>query len=235
MRFDTYVANKFQISRNKASELIKSGKIALNGEICNKASFDFQDGEVKLLDEIYVGRGAIKLKSFLAQNDFEISGLDALDLGSSTGGFMQILLENGVKSVCGVDVGTSQLDAKLRADSRVRIHENTDARDFLAEQKFGLITCDVSFISLHEILPSIDANADTNALIIVLFKPQFEVGKEAKRNKKGVVMDKNAIISAQKNFELACAKLGWLPRAMAQSQLKGKEGNVEFFYAFNKA
>ena len=382
MRFDLFVANRLNISRNKAAELIKSGKILLNGQICSKPSFEVgefdkfdgmdalnldeatgvnlkasknsaeaenknlcnanltdaaqiagekaRNGErnlnsngakIELVGEIYVGRGALKLKSFLAACPLEVKGRNALDVGSSTGGFVQILLQNGVKSVTALDVGSSQLDKNLRADARVKVAENTDVREFAAggqslakdgkfngtEQnlknqiepnfnlgklnfaerdgflsepcepafapsnltqagartdesnltdvdfaaknqnakfdssaaknvapKFDLITCDVSFISLKEILPSIDALAGENCDIILLFKPQFEVGRSAKRNKKGVVTDAKAVREARAKFELAAANLGWIMRQTLECEVKGKEGNAEFFYAFNK-
>ncbi len=100
--------------------------------------------------------------------------------------------------------------------------------------KFDLITCDVSFISLKEILPSIDALAGENCDIILLFKPQFEVGRSAKRNKKGVVTDAKAVREARAKFELAAANLGWTMRQTLECDVKGKEGNAEFFYAFKK-
>ena len=363
MRFDLFVANRLNISRNKAAELIKSGNILLNGKICSKPSFevgefdkfDGTDGlnldeatgvnlkasknsveaenknlreanltdvaqtayekarigernlnangpKIELVGEIYVGRGALKLKSFLAACPLEVRGKNALDVGSSTGGFVQILLQNDVKSVTALDVGNSQLDDSLRADSRVKVAENTDVREFAAEfknqgadgkfdgskqnlktqiepnfnpgksnfaerdglaflssnltdadfaaksqnakfdssaaknvaPKFDLITCDVSFISLKEILPSIDALAGENCDIILLFKPQFEVGRNAKRNKKGVVTDAKAVREARAKFELAAANFGWVMRQTLECEVKGKEGNAEFFYAFNK-
>ena len=101
-------------------------------------------------------------------------------------------------------------------------------------KKFDLITCDVSFISLKEILPSIDALAGENCDIILLFKPQFEVGRTVKRNKKGVVTDAKAVREARAKFELAAANLGWIMRQTLECEVKGKEGNAEFFYAFNK-
>ena len=100
--------------------------------------------------------------------------------------------------------------------------------------KFDLITCDVSFISLKEILPSINALAGENCDIILLFKPQFEVGRTVKRNKKGVVTDVKAVREARAKFELAAANLGWIMRQTLECEVKGKEGNAEFFYAFNK-
>ena len=237
MRFDIYAANALNISRNKAAELIKAGKIMLDSKICDKPSLECDEShshDVALLDEIYVGRGAMKLKSFLDGQNFEISGKDALDIGSSTGGFMQILLQKGANSVVGVDVGSDQLDVKLRSDTRVKVYENTDIREFVATAGFELITCDVAFISVIEILDAICKNAKSGALIIVLFKPQFEVGKEAKRNKKGVVTDKAAVALARRKFELVAAQKELVQIACKECEIKGKEGNAEFFYAFNK-
>ena len=233
MRFDNYVASVLNISRNKASELIKSGKVLSNGEICTKVSSEVSEAKISLLDEIYVGRGALKLKSFLEAMK---AGKNALDIGSSTGGFMQILLERGVKSVTGVDVGTDQLDASLRSDERVKIYEKTDVREFVKTHKneFNLITCDVSFISLAEILPAICELASENSLIITLFKPQFEVGVGVKRNKKGVVTDAKAVNLAMKRFEVLASSLKFELIACKECEVKGKEGNAEFFYAFNK-
>ena len=236
MRFDNYVASVLNISRNKASELIKSGKVLANGEICTKVSSEVSEAKISLLDEIYVGRGALKLKSFLEAMKFDLAGKNALDIGSSTGGFMQILLERGVKGVTGVDVGTDQLDASLRSDERVKIYEKTDVRVFAKTHKneFNLITCDVSFISLAEILPAICELASENSLIITLFKPQFEVGVGVKRNKKGVVTDAKAVNLAMKRFEVLASSLKFELIACKECEVKGKEGNAEFFYAFNK-
>ena len=236
MRFDNYVASVLNISRNKASELIKSGKVLINGEICTKVSSEVSEAKISLLDEIYVGRGALKLKSFLEAMKFDLAGKNALDIGSSTGGFMQILLERGVKGVTGVDVGTDQLDASLRSDERVKIYEKTDVREFAKthQNKFDLITCDVSFISLAEILPAICELASENSLIIMLFKPQFEVGVGVKRNKKGVVTDAKAVNLAMKRFEVLASSFKFELIACKECEVKGKEGNAEFFYAFNK-
>ncbi|MGH1600133.1 23S rRNA (cytidine-2'-O)-methyltransferase TlyA [Campylobacter majalis] len=235
MRADLYVANALNISRNKASELIKNQKVLIDERLVAKLSDEYDSGDVALLDEIFVGRAALKLRSFLSETKIDVAGLDALDVGCSTGGFMQILLKNGVNSVIGVDVGSNQLDDSLRNDNRVQIYENQDIRNFTCDKKFDLITCDVSFISVVGLLKILDNLASKNATIIILFKPQFEVGREVKRNKKGVVSDTKAISDATKLFLLECAKLGWILKQQAQSQIKGKEGNAEFFYAFNKA
>ena len=161
-----------------------------------------------------------------------LAGADVLDVGSSTGGFVQILLQRGAKSVTALDVGSSQLSEILRRDPRVVVRENTDIRKFASEKKFDLITCDVSFISLNLILKSL-ASLAKNALI-VLFKPQFEVGAEIKRNKKGVLKDEKAVCAARAKFERLCAELGLATLYASACKITGKEGNREFFYLLKR-
>ena len=159
-------------------------------------------------------------------------GADVLDVGSSTGGFVQILLQRGAKSVTALDVGSSQLSEILRRDPRVIVRENTDIREFESEKKFDLITCDVSFISLNLILKSLTSL--TKSALIVLFKPQFEVGTEAKRNKKGVLKDEKAARGARAKFERLCAELGLAALHASACKITGKEGNQEFFYLLKR-
>lgn len=161
-----------------------------------------------------------------------LAGADVLDVGSSTGGFVQILLQRGAKSVTALDVGSSQLSEILRRSPRVIVRENTDIREFASEKKFDLITCDVSFISLNLILKSL-ASLAKNALI-VLFKPQFEVGAEIKRNKKGVLKDEKAVRAARAKFEQLCAELGLAVLHASACKITGKEGNREFFYLLKR-
>ncbi|NDJ27864.1 TlyA family RNA methyltransferase [Campylobacter sp. MIT 19-121] len=258
MRYDSFVSKKLEISRNKALELIENKQIMLNQsffkpafdikayylslknehtkqELSQKELLENKALNLKLLSQLYVSRAAFKLEAFLKEVKLDIRGKSCLDIGSSTGGFVQVLLENEAKSVLALDVGAGQLHESLRLNSRVKSLENTDLRDFARTyegQKFELITCDVSFISLLHLLAFIDKLA--NAYIILLFKPQFEVGKEAKRDKKGVLKDEKAINLARKSFEKACMQLGWLLQTSIKSSLKGKEGNVEYFYLYSK-
>ena len=161
-----------------------------------------------------------------------LAGVDVLDVGSSTGGFVQILLQRGAKSVTALDVGSSQLSEILRRDPRVIVRENTDIREFESEKKFDLITCDVSFISLNLILKSLASLA--KSALIVLFKPQFEVGAEAKRNKKGVLKDEKVARGARAKFERLCAELGLAVLHSGACKITGKEGNQEFFYLLKR-
>ena len=161
-----------------------------------------------------------------------LAGVDVLDVGSSTGGFVQILLQRGAKSVTALDVGSSQLSEILRRDPRVIVRENTDIREFASKKKFDLITCDVSFISLNLILESLVRLA--KSVLIVLFKPQFEVGAEIKRNKKGVLKDEKAVCAARAKFERLCAELGLTVLHASACKITGKEGNREFFYLLKR-
>ena len=177
--------------------------------------------------------GAELVQTKPSQKDIlNLAGVDVLDVGSSTGGFVQILLQRGAKSVTALDVGSSQLSEILRRDPRVIVRENTDIREFASEKKFDLITCDVSFISLNLILKSL-ASLAKNALI-VLFKPQFEVGAEIKRNKKGVLKDEKAAHGARAKFERLCAELGLATLHASACKITGKEGNQEFFYLLKR-
>ena len=177
--------------------------------------------------------GAKPMQAEPLQKDIlNLAGADVLDVGSSTGGFVQILLQRGAKSVTALDIGSSQLSEILWRDPRVIVRENTDIRKFESEKKFDLITCDVSFISLNLILKSL-ASLAKNALI-VLFKPQFEVGAEAKRNKKGVLKDEKAICAARAKFERLCAELGLAALHASACKITGKEGNQEFFYLLKR-
>ncbi|CAM4023945.1 TlyA family RNA methyltransferase [Campylobacter armoricus] len=240
MRFDVFVSTKLNISRNKACELIENKQILLNGEF-KKTSYKIisqnplKDESLKLtlLEELFVSRAAFKLKYFLQNNAFVIKDKICLDIGSSTGGFVQILHQNKAKHITALDVGTNQLHESLRNLENIQICENTDLREFKSEKLYDVITCDVSFISLMHLIFYIDKLAKN--LIILLFKPQFEVGKETKRDKNGVVKDIKAINQARDNFEKVCAKLGWILQTTQESHLKGKEGNAEFFYAYTKA
>ncbi|OHD89214.1 TlyA family RNA methyltransferase [Sulfuricurvum sp. RIFCSPLOWO2_12_FULL_43_24] len=235
MRLDSYlVENGLVESRNKAQQLIKEHAVSVDGKIIDKVSFDVAEGmSVTIADtELYVSRAAIKLKGFLPYTEWNLRGLRALDIGSSTGGFTQVLLENSVASVTCVDVGSDQLHPSLRSEPRVSVHENTDIRVFSAEIPYEIVTCDVAFIPLELILESIDKLA--SKYIVLLFKPQFQVGREVKRDKNGVVKDDKAIGKAMIRLEDACALMGWKLVAKEVAHIAGKEGNQETCYGFVK-
>ena len=237
MRLDNYLyENGYTNSRNKAKELILNKKVLVNNNIITKASFNISNNEecnIKILQaSIYVSRAGDKLKAFFLENPVQIKNKQCLDIGSSTGGFVQVLLEYGAKKVVAVDVGTDQLDQSLRIDKRVECNEQTDIRNYKKDGCFDIVTCDVSFVGIEYIIQDIDRLSCRD--IIILFKPQFEVGKEVKRNKKGVVKNQSAITLAQKKFEALCHTLKWHLCDKRASKVHGKEGNLEFFYYYTK-
>jgi len=235
IRLDNYlVENSLTDSRNKAQTLIKNGLVSVDSKVILKSSF-----KVKKTDNVevakhdnYVSRSANKLKLFLEEINLDVTEMKALDIGSSTGGFTQVLLENGVKEVSAVDVGKEQLHKSIKKDSRVKSYESCDIRKFESEQPFELVVSDVSFISLLNILDDVERLACGD--IILLFKPQFEVGREAKRDNNGVVLDEKAIIGAMKKFEEVCELKKWDLIVKSPSKLTGKEGNLEYCYYYKK-
>ena len=232
-RLDNFLVEKnLTESRNKAQTLVKDGLVSVNSKVVLKSSFKVdKHDEVTVREyENYVSRSAHKLKSFLQELDLDISGTVALDIGSSTGGFTQVLLERGAKEVTAVDVGKDQLHKSLKEDSRVKSYESCDIRKFESKEPFELVVSDVSFISLLKILDDVERLAKGN--IILLFKPQFEVGREAKRDNHGVVLDEKAILKAMVRFEDACELKGWKLIKKSPSKLTGKEGNLEYCYYF---
>jgi len=228
------VQEKLAQSRNKAQSLIKEGFVSVNGKIVLKSSFKLENSDEVFVKEHkeYVSRSAFKLSAFLDELKIDIKDKVALDIGSSTGGFTQVLLEYGASEVTCVDVGKEQLHVSLRNDDRVHSFESCDIREFQSDKKFNLVVSDVAFISLLNILDDVDRLSSDK--IILLFKPQFEVGREAKRDKNGVVTDEKAILKAMIKFEDACALKGWKRVLKSASQLTGKEGNLEYCYCYEK-
>ncbi|MBU1658989.1 TlyA family RNA methyltransferase [bacterium] len=235
MRLDNYlVDNNIVQSRNKAQSLIKDGLVSVNGEVMLKSSLKINAKDKVLVREHnnYVSRSAYKLSAFLDELQLDIHSKVALDIGASTGGFTQVLLQYGVARVSAVDVGREQLHESLKNDARVVSFESCDIRDFKSDTQFELVVSDVAFISLLNILDDIDRLAC--GTIILLFKPQFEVGREAKRDKNGVVTDEKAILKAMIIFEDSCTIKGWKLILKSPSKLTGKEGNLEYCYCFTK-
>jgi len=236
MRLDKYLVEEgYFESRNRAHEAIKSGEVTVNGKKAKPSLKIDENTLVEVADaKFYVSRAARKLENFLAEHPVEMSGKRALDIGSSTGGFAQIVLENDVASLSCVDVGSDQLHISVRQDERVAVYEETDIRAFESEP-FELITCDVSFISILQIINDIDRLAQKETDMIILYKPQFEVGKDVKRDSKGVVLDTDAIARKKEGFVAEAQKLGWKLVKEAESKVAGKEGNLEYLFHFVKA
>jgi len=235
LRLDNYLVEKgFVDSRNKAQALIKEGLVFVNEKVAKKSSYRVEESDSVNVQEhrSYVSRAAFKLDAFLEELRLDVQGRVALDIGSSTGGFTQVLLERNVAEVNAVDVGRDQLHHSLREDERVNVYEGCDIRKFEPNRTFDLVVSDVAFISLLYILEDVQRLASRD--IILLFKPQFEVGREVKRDKNGVVLDKKAIANAMQKFEDACLLKEWKLVQKSPSSLTGKEGNLEYCYYFKK-
>ncbi len=236
MRLDKYLVEEgYFESRNRAHDAIKAGEVRVNGKK-TKASAKIDENSVVEVDDtkFYVSRAGRKLDAFLSEYPMDLKGKRALDIGSSTGGFAQIVLENEVATLDCVDVGTDQLHISLRDNEQLSLHEETDIRDYTSQEEFEVITCDVSFISILQIIKDIDRLAKKGTDIVILYKPQFEVGKDVKRDSKGVVQDLDAIARKKEAFEAETKALFWEEKYQAVSKISGKEGNQEYLYHFRK-
>ncbi|SFV56561.1 RNA binding methyltransferase FtsJ like [hydrothermal vent metagenome] len=236
MRLDKYLVDEgYYESRNRANDAIKAGLVIVNAKKGKPSTKIDENTLVEVEDsKFYVSRAGRKLEDFLSVYAMDLEGKVALDIGSSTGGFAQILLENSVGSLDCVDVGSAQLHISLRDNEKLSLYEETDIRVFESEKTYGLITCDVSFISILKILEAMDTLASKETDIVILYKPQFEVGKDVKRDSKGVVQDKDAIDRRKEAFEAETLKRGWEEKYQRTSGVMGKEGNQEYMYHFVK-
>lgn len=224
-------------SRSRAAELIASGEVRVDGRVATKAGARVAAGATIVVSgtDRYVSRGAHKLIAGL--DGFGIAAADrlALDLGASTGGFTQVLLERGAREVLAVDVGHDQLVPELREDPRVRVVEGCNARELTAAGLAAdtgvaeapmLVVADLSFISLTLILPAIARVAAPRAELILLIKPQFEVGRTGIRE--GIVVDPALRAEAIRTVLGSAAENGFAVRGLAPSPIAGSHGNREF-------
>lgn len=232
MRLDQYISNKLALSRNRAQFLIDEKLVKVNSKIISKASHQVEENDiVEVIDDKkieYVARSAIKIEKFLDLLEDGIIWFDCLDIWASTWWFTQILLSKWVNSVQTIDVGTSQLHEKIKSDSRVKCTENTDIRNYKTADNYDLIVADLSFISLHKILDKLKELSSKNTAIILLFKPQFEVGR-INLKKTWVPKDDKIVIASLDKFKLACKNIGFRITKIAESELKWEAWNKEFF------
>ena len=221
-------------SRERARALILAGQVTIDGQVVSKAGAPVRtDACVALAvpDHPYVGRGGLKLAGALDAFAIDPSGRRALDIGASTGGFTDVLLQRGAASVIAIDVGRGQLDWRLRRDPRVLVHEGVNARILTADDvphAVSLVVIDVAFISLRHILPALPPFLDAAADVVALVKPQFEAGR-SEVGKHGIVSDPavhDAVIARVTEAAAAC---GLARVAMAPSAITGATGNQEFF------
>jgi len=231
-------------SREKAQRAVMAGLVRINGRLAGKPSDSVKESDVLVLAgaEKYVGRGGWKLEHALRHFQIEAHGLSAIDLGASTGGFTDCLLQHGAARVYAVDVGRGQLAWKLRQDPRVIVMEKTNARELTPAgfpEPFALVhlvVIDCSFISLRKILPPAVALLRPGGKIVALIKPQFEAGKEEADKGAGVITDRaihQRVLRELQEFAGTVPQLLW--RAVTESPLLGPAGNREFLALLEKA
>ena len=233
MRLDAYLAeNNIYDSRTRAARAIKEGCVRVNGVVVTKSSYDVcaEKDDISCGEDPvpYVGRGALKLEHAVKTFGVEVKGKKAVDIGASTGGFTQVLLQHGAEYVAAVDVGHGQLAEIIKNDQRVESFEGTDIRDFIqGEGIYDIAVTDVSFISLKLIVPHIYRLLAVGGVAVVLIKPQFEVGRKF-LNKKGVVKDIKTAIRAVDDVSEFIKSIGFEILGKCESPVKGGDGNTEF-------
>ncbi|WP_041076859.1 TlyA family RNA methyltransferase [Thermotoga caldifontis] len=228
LRLDALLLKKgLARSRSQAADLIRLGRVLVNGSLCTKpGKFFDESAEVFILQErFFVGRGGEKLESAWKAFNLDFSNKTVCDIGASTGGFTHFALMKGAAKVYAVDVGENQLHESLRKDPRVVVIERFNAR-YLTEEVLGekvdIVLCDVSFISIRLILPAIDRILKPDGEAVVLVKPQFEVGRNVKQTESTHVQAlTNVIRCAEQN--------GLYPAGLIDCEVRGGKGQIEYF------
>lgn len=234
MRIDVYLAQqKLYPTRAKAAAAIDMGLVFINCKLCKKTSQIIKENDsVKVNSLPFVsGRGSLKLAHALDHFKVDPTGLTCLDIGASTGGFTEILLNRGAAQIFAVDVGTNQLIPELRTNKRVTSFENTDIRTLPVIKPVDLAVIDVSFISLNDIAQSV-VNWNPKQ-IIALIKPQFEVKSSVSAKFHGIIKDEKYHAESIKNTVIAFAKFGYIASNAIKSPIRGGSGNIEYLIMFN--
>jgi 23S rRNA (cytidine1920-2'-O)/16S rRNA (cytidine1409-2'-O)-methyltransferase len=242
IRLDQLLLNAGLVaSRSRARDAISRGTVRVNGRVVTKPSSTFPASAIIEIDDpaqAYVSRAALKLKAALDEFGLDPAGLDCLDIGASTGGFTDILLERGAAHVIAVDVGHDQLHPRLRADERITNYEGLNARvldeDHLEDRAIGAVVSDVSFISLKLALPPALTLAEPGAFCVLLVKPQFEAGREA-ISKAGLLKDPESAPAVAAELERWLTEdMGWQSLGLIPSPITGGDGNVEYLLGGRK-
>ena len=231
------VARGLAASRERARAVILAGQVRVNGSVVSKAGTPVDPtAEITLIepDHPYVSRGGVKLAHALDVFAIDVRDRLALDVGASTGGFTDVLLRRGARRVVALDVGHAQLDWRIRTDPRVAVLERINARLLTPDQlpddarAFAVVTMDLSFISVRQVLPAVVTLLAPGAELVVLVKPQFEAGR-AEVGKGGLVRDAAVHARVVEEVSAAADALGLSRIAMTESPITGTEGNREFF------
>lgn len=239
-RLDLYVAERFALeSRRLAQNYIIQGLVSVCGREERKPGYCLAEGDEVVLrvpERRYASRGGLKLEKALDEFGVDPSGLVCIDAGASNGGFTDCLLKRGAARVYAVDVGKGQLEMSLRNDPRVVVLDGVNVRyldSSLVPERAGLVTVDVSFISLEKVFPALSALLRDDGVLIALVKPQFEAGRGG--TKRGVVRDAAVHESVLGNAAAYGAASGLWPSLCTWSPVKGPSGNIEFLMLFSKA
>lgn len=240
-RLDVYLTeNNLAKSRQRAKELIKSGGVQVNGRVISKPSAEVgENDQIKLLKEdfAYVSRGLLKLEKALAEFEIDVTGLVCADIGASTGGYTQCLLDKGAEFVYAVDVGHGQLDKSLVENPKVKNCEGVNARYLTPEffdRQIDFMGVDLSFISLTLVMPALAEVIKTDGEICALIKPQFEVGKKG-IGKNGIVKNPAEHIRILNELISFFGKLGLSVNGLTNSPIKGGDGNIEYLVYLKKS
>ena len=231
----------FAESRAKAQAMVMAGVVLVDEKRAEKASDTFPiEAHIRIKGDSpesrYAGRGGLKLEAALREFNIDPTGFTCLDIGASTGGFTDCLLQNGAARVVAVDAGTNQLVWKLREDPRVEVREKTNARGLKPEDfsdRFDLVVIDVSFISVTKIIPVLPRIMKDNSRAIILIKPQFEVGK-GEVGKGGIVREPEKHERVVIEVNAAANEHGLTPLGVIDSPITGAEGNKEFLGLYEK-
>jgi len=230
------------VSRTKAQALVMAGVVLAGEQRVEKPSESFDPTiEIRIKGtgdpaSRYVGRGALKLEAALREFSVDVAGLTCLDVGASTGGFTDCLLQHGARRVVAIDVGHNQIDWRLRTDARVEVREGVNARYLKPEdfqEKFELAVMDVSFISATKVLPAIPGLLTERARIVTLIKPQFEVGR-GEVGRGGIVNDTAKHKRVIEEVNGVARSLGLSVRGVIESPVRGADGNLEFLALYEK-
>ncbi len=240
IRLDVLLVDRnFFDSRERAKRFIMSGNVLVDEQKIDKAGALVRaDCEIRLLgnDMPYVSRGGLKLEKAIDVFKLDIAGKIAADIGASTGGFSDCMLQHGARKVFAIDVGYGQLDWKLRNDPRVVCMERTNIRHVTRQnfsEPIGFASIDVSFISLDKVLPVVFELLVDGGEVVALIKPQFEAGRE-KVGKHGVVREPNVHVEVIENVVNAARSFGFAIAGLTFSPIKGPEGNIEYLVRLNK-
>lgn len=225
------------LSRSWIQEYIEQGFVAVDGKVILKASHPVtgeNSVEVSIPEQKYVSRSGYKLEQALQEFNIDVTGLVAMDAGLSTGGFTDCLLQHGIKQVYGIDVGTAQVHEKIKNDARVIVHEQTDIRESLGLVPLvDLVTLDLSFISVLKVIDVVAKMVKPGGKLVVLIKPQFEVGKKHVGRSGVVKNEKVKAYTVQTVLDGICA-YGFDYSAQAQAVMQGADGNKEILALFIK-